>query len=351
MRPPLSKGLLKGETAAADLTFRTEDFFRDSNVRLVCNEQAAAIHTAAKAVELGSGERMEFDKLVLATGARARRLNCDGARLGNILELRTLDDAFAIADVLSEAKNICVVGGGFIGLEFAAVAAKAGKTVTVLEAGDRLMARALSTQMSGWFLDLHQRNGVDVRLKQSVIAFEGTEGKVRSIELLGGTSIAADLVVVGVGVVANQELAEAGGLRVNDGILVDAHLQTSCQNVFAIGDCARFPTPFSSAPVRLESVQNAVDQAKYLANSFAGKEGGYRAVPWFWSEQYDTKLQIAGLLSGYDESRVIGDPRTAPFSIEHYTAGRLTAVESINDVRTHLGARKALSSAVSATAD
>ncbi|KXV05846.1 hypothetical protein CR51_12450 [Caballeronia megalochromosomata] len=342
MRPPLSKGLMKGDTAATDLPFRSEDYFRTENIALVSGTPAKKIDLSEKAVDLASGERLGFDRLVLATGARARKLSCDGVGLSNIFELRTLDDAFAIVDALPDVRNVCVVGGGFIGMEFAAVAAKAGKRVTVLEASDRLMARALSPSMSQWFLDLHRRHGVDVRLGQSVAAFEGAQGKVRAACLADGTSLSTDLVVVGVGVGANQELAEAAGLAVQDGIVVDAHLQASVQDVFAIGDCARFPTPFAPALVRLESVQNAVDQAKYLAGAFAGKPQPYIAVPWFWSEQYEAKLQIAGLLHGYNESRVVGERDGGSFSVEHYADGRLVAVESINDVRTHLAARKRL---------
>lgn len=349
MRPPLSKGLMKGETTAADLPFRSSDYFRDENITLVSGKPVTAISLGEKSVELISGDRLVFDKLVLATGARARKLGCEGAQLSNIFELRTLDDAFAIVDVLPCVSNVCVVGGGFIGLEFAAVAAKAGKRVTVLEAGDRLMSRALSPAMSQWYLDLHRSHGVDVRLGQSVTAFEGAEGRVRTACLSDGTSVVADLVVVGVGVVANQEIAAAAGIEIGDGILVDAYLQASVQNVFAIGDCARFSTPFAPAPIRLESVQNAVDQAKYLAGRFAGNPEPYVTVPWFWSEQYDAKLQIAGLLHSYDESRIVGERQSGSFSVEHYAGGNLVAVESINDVRSHLGARKRMLGALEGT--
>lgn len=350
MRPPLSKGLMKGETAAEDLFFRSSDFFRSENITLLSGAPAAVIDASQKMVALASGERIAFDKLVLATGARARRLGCEGARLANIFELRTLDDALAIGGVLASARNVCVVGGGFIGLEFAAVAAKAGKRVTVLEAGNRLMSRALSPLMSQWFLDLHRKHGVDVRLEQSVVAFEGAEGKVAAASLSDGTSLAAELVVVGVGVVANQELAETAGIKVQDGIIVDAHLRTSLPDVYAIGDCARFTTPFAPVPVRLESVQNAVDQAKYLAGAFADKQGPYVAVPWFWSEQFEAKLQIAGLLNGYDDSRFIGKPDEDSFSVEYYSNSRLVAVDSVNDARTHIVARKRIQNELFGTA-
>ncbi len=340
MRPPLSKGFLKGETAAADLPFRSEDFFSSENITVMSGTAASKIHLHEKSVELATGERAGFGRLVLATGARARRLGCDGADLANIHQLRTLADALTILQALPSARNVCVVGGGFIGLEFAAIAAKSGKSVTVLEAGNRLMARAVSPFLSEWFLELHRQQGVDVRFGHVVSAFEGNGGKVTAAYLSDGTVLPTDLVVVGVGVVANQELAEAAGIDVKDGILVDAHMRTSARDVFAIGDCARFPTPFAPTPVRLESVQNAVDQAKYLAAAIAGKPDPYATVPWFWSEQFSAKLQIAGLLDVHDENRVIGDPSSGSFSVEYHAEGRLLAVESVNDVRSHLAARK-----------
>ncbi len=342
MRPPLSKGLLKGETTAADLPFRDAVFYAEDGIDLRLSTRAVALDLPTRQVTLSDGVTLDFDTLTFATGTRPRMLTCPGSDLGGIHSLRTLDHALAIAEHLGSARRVAVVGGGFIGLEFASVAAKAGKDVTVIEAGERLMGRAVSPEMSKIFLDLHRANGVEVRLEAGVTGFSGVGGQVAAVQITDGTEIAADLVVVGVGVHANDELARDAGLTCDAGILVDERLQTSAPGVYAIGDCARFPTPRSATPVRLESVQNAVDQAKYLGASCFAPQGPYAAVPWFWSEQFNAKLQIAGLLSAWDDCRWIGDPPGASFSIEFYAAGKLVAVESVNDPRTHLRARKAL---------
>lgn len=341
MRPPLSKVFMKGEAEPADLPFRNAIFFREERIHLRLGSAVSAIDRARRQVFLASGEGLGYDRLVLATGASPRRLACEGAKLANVLCLRSLDDAAAIRDALPVASQVAVIGGGFIGLEFAAVASKLGKRVTVIEAGDRLMARGLSSWMSDWFLALHRRHGVDVRLRTGVAGIEAGTGRTAAVRLHDGTAVPADLVVVGIGVAPNVALAVDAGLAVDDGILVDAMLTTSDPAVFAIGDCARFPTPHTERPVRLESVQNAVDQAKFLAAAFSGHSGRYRAVPWFWTEQFEAKLQMAGLCTGHDQMRLSGDP-LGSFSVEYFRDGQLVAVDSVNDARSHLAARRRL---------
>lgn len=340
MRPPLSKGLLKGETTAADLPFRDADFYGAERIDLRLGCTATGLDAAGKTVTLDGSQTLAFDRLVLATGTRARQLACAGADLAGIHSLRSLEDALSIAQALSGAQRVCVIGGGFIGLEFASAAAGAGKEVTVVEAGPRLMGRAVSPEMSQWFLDLHRANGVTVHLGTGVDSFVGLDGRVGAVRLTDGSESVADLVVVGVGVLANDALAGAAGLSVDGGIVVDGYLRASAPDIYAIGDCARFPSRSAPFPVRLESVQNAVDQAKYLGNALFAPDAPYAAVPWFWSEQFGAKLQIAGLLTEWDDVRRIETAGSASFSLEFYSGSALVAVESVNDPRTHLAARK-----------
>ncbi len=342
MRPPLSKGFLRGGCDEAALRFRQEDYFTSHRIDLHLGTKAVAIDRSNRAICLYGGERIVFDKLVLATGARVRMLPLDGAHLRNVAHFRTLDDARQIAQSLPSATNIAVIGGGFIGLEVAAAAAQVGRSVTIIEMADRLMARAVSPLISAHFLALHEEHGVDVRLNARLDALIHDGCEARGVRLADGREISAELVVVGIGVIPNSELAGAAGLTVADGIVVDEHLQTLDPDVFAIGDCARFPAHYAEAPIRLESVQNAVDQAKTVAANIMTTPTAFKAVPWFWTEQFSAKLQMAGLCGGYDNCLYRGETKTGTFSIEYYRAGRLIAVDSINDPAGHLAARKQL---------
>jgi 3-phenylpropionate/trans-cinnamate dioxygenase ferredoxin reductase subunit len=337
-RPPLSKAYLAGEAAADRLALRGPDYYAKQGIELVA-ARATEIDRTARQVLLATGESYRYDHLVLATGARNRPLPVPGADLDGVLGLRTLADADALRTRLTEARDVVVIGAGFIGLEFAAVAAKLGRPVTVVEAVDRVLARVVSPTVSAHYRRLHESHGNRVLCGSAVRRLVG-ERRVTGVELGDGTVLPADLVVVGIGVRPNTELAEAAGLAVDNGILVDEHLSTSDPNISAVGDCAAYPSKHAAGTVRLESVQNAVDHARCLAARWAGRATPYDAVPWFWSDQLNAKLQIAGLSAGYDQAVLHGDPETGAFSVFCFRGDRLLAVESVNRARDHVAARR-----------
>ena len=319
-RPPLSKGFLLGKQAIESVALRPDSFYSTQRIELITGDRVTAIDRDDRRVILASGARILYEKLVLATGAQVRRLPHEG-----IVYLRNREDAVELKLRLDEAATVAVIGGGFIGLEVAAAARVLGKDVNVFEMQDRLMPRSVSPLVSEFFRDAHQRQGVEVRLGAPVVAPR------------------ADLVVAGIGVIPNLELARDAGLPVGNGIVVDDHLRTADENIFAIGDCAEHPNPFAAARTRLESVQNAVDQAKIAAANIVGRNESYRAVPWFWTDQFDIKLQMAGLSGGADQEALRGKPESNKFSVFYFRRGRLIAVDSINRPGEHLAARKLLS--------
>jgi 3-phenylpropionate/trans-cinnamate dioxygenase ferredoxin reductase subunit len=293
---------------------------------------------------LASGAEISYDSLVLAVGARNRKLPIPGAELDGVCYLRTLGEAVELKQRLEAARNVVVIGGGFIGLEIAASARTLGKPVTVVEALPRLMARVVAPVMSEFFRGAHAARGVEVLLDAQVAEIRGSEGKAREVVLADGRALAADLVVVGIGIVPNKELAHDAGLPVTGGgISVDEFLRVE-ENIFAIGDCAEYHNAFAGGRVRLESVQNAVDQALCAAKTIAGKPSPYHAAPWFWSDQYDIRLQIAGLGMGYERTVVRGSPESGKFSVFYFRGGRLCSVDSVNRPGDHLAARKLLAS-------
>lgn len=350
-RPPLSKAYLLGKTAAGDLVFRREDFYSANNITLHLGVSAEAIDRAARQVSLSDGSVLDYEFVILATGARNRPLPVPGADLDNILYLRTMADTDLLKERLDAAQSVVVIGGGFIGLEFAAVATMLGKQVSVVEMAPRLMARAVPAPVSEFFQNLHQDKGVKLYLGDGVKAIHGVDGKARQVETSSGRMLAGDLIVVGAGVIPNDELARDAGLEVRDGVQVDGELRTSDPAIFAVGDCARFPLAKGGDPIRLESVQNAADQARHVARVIMGKPDHYDMVPWFWSDQYDIKLQIAGLSTGADQTVIRGDVEGRKFSVFSYRQGRLIAVDSINMPADHMAARKLLGAGVSIPAE
>lgn len=339
-RPPLSKGFPLGKQELADIELRPAKFYQDHRIELVAGMKAAAIDRAGRSVRLASGGSIPYDTLVLAMGARNRLLPVKGARLDGVLYLRTLDEAVALRDHLQNAREVVVIGGGFIGLELAAVARLLGKSVTVLEALPRLMSRAVAPAISDFFRDLHASQGVKTVCSAAVCEIAGAAGKVRSVLLADGASYQADFVLVGVGVVPNLELASDAGLATANGIVVNDYLETSDPNIFAIGDCAEHPCIFAGARVRLESVQNAAEQAQCAAATIAGHRRLYTALPWFWTDQFDVKLQMAGISQGHDRVVTRGKFETRKFSIFYFKAGRLVAIDSINRPLDHMIGRK-----------
>jgi len=345
-RPPLSKGYLLGETGAAQLVMRAPELLAKKNIGLKVGAGITAIDRAAGALTLSNGSSLPYDGLALCTGSRLRPLPLPGADASGVLGLRSLDDAKAIAAVLDVARNVVVIGGGFIGLEVAAAARRKGASVVVLEAAERLMARVVAPRVSEFYLALHRGQGVDVVLGAMVAGLAVRGGRVVAVSTRDGREFPADLVIVGIGILPNQELAQAAGLECNAGIVVDACSRTSDPAIVAAGDCTARRMPDGSLR-RLESVQNATEQAKSAAAALLGREREFTATPWFWSDQYDVKLQIAGLTAGADEVVTRGEPAAGKFSAFYYRAGRLVAVDSINQPAEHMTARKLLDKGVS----
>lgn len=342
-RPPLSKdGLADGGTATR-LPLKAENFFTDNQITLLSGNSINRIDRSRRSVQLGSGETVEYSDLVLATGARNRKLTVPGSDLEGVHYLRTADDASTLHAALSTARTAVVVGAGFIGLEFAAAARARGLAVTVIEYAQRPMARAISEETSRYFTEAHSAAGIRFVFGESVAAFESEEARVTAVSGHSGNRYPADIVAVGIGVQPNSELAEEAGLSCPNGVEVDAYLRTADEHIWAIGDCAYFPCTHTLTPTRRESVQNAVDQARSLARTLTGNPTEYRGFPWFWSNQGAQKLRIAGV-SREDSSAIVhGDTASGRFSVLVFNDNILTSVESVNSPGTHLVARRLLS--------
>jgi 3-phenylpropionate/trans-cinnamate dioxygenase ferredoxin reductase component len=339
-RPPLSKAFMKGDASADSIVLRGEAFYSGHAIDLLLGETADTIDRSSRKVMLKSGRRLAYDHLVIATGARARPLPVPGMDLAGIFQLRDLNDAVRIKAALAENQEVVVVGGGFIGLEFAAVAAGYGKHVTVIEAMPRVMARAVSPAISAAFEQKHESLGVVLKRNTGVTGFKGSGGKVTGVMIADGSTIPCGMAVVGIGVLAEDSLAAAAGIGLANGIAVNAMMQTGDPSIFAIGDVNSHDNPYFGGRLRLESVQNAVDQAKTAARAIAGKLAHYHSIPWFWSDQADLKLQIAGVAPAIGQHVVRGDADTGAFSVFGYAGGALKVVESINRPADHMMARR-----------
>lgn len=341
-RPPLSKAFMKGEATPDSLMLRGPDFYAHRHIDLRLGAPAARIDRAARRLVLADGEQLAYEHLILATGAKARPFAAPGVDLEGIEILRTLDDAAALRERLQSARQVVVIGAGFIGLEFAAVAAALGHHATVIDIAGRVMGRAVSPVISAAFEAKHRSMGSTLLMGAGVAEFIGAEGRVASVRLTDGRELAADLVLVGVGVIPDDALARDAGLAIDNGVAVDDHLLTSDPDISAIGDAASFPDPRGLGRIRLESVQNAVDQARCVARRLAGKPAPYDAIPWFWSDQADYKLQIAGLPFGVEDYVTRGDPASGRFSAFGVKDDRVVVVESINKPADHMAARRFL---------
>jgi 3-phenylpropionate/trans-cinnamate dioxygenase ferredoxin reductase component len=349
-RPPLSKAYLAGKSDRTALHLRSDGFFKQFAIEITAGQRAVQIDRDRKLIHLANNEVLPYDHLVLATGARNRTLPIPGADLGGVLQLRSAGDADALRLRLADLRTIIIVGAGFIGLEVAALAASLGVGVTVLEATSRPMSRTLSVPMSDFFRDAHEKSGVRFGFSAAVTRINGENGRVTSVATAGGEIFAADLVLVGVGVIANDELAAASGLAVDNGIVVDEHLLTTDPAISAIGDCAAYPQHFADgARTRLESVQNAIDHGRCVAARLTGNPHSYRAVPWFWSDQGPLKLQIAGMPAPHDSCVLRGEVSSGVFSVFCFRDGKLAGVESVNKPADHMVARRLLSSAAALT--
>ena len=331
-RPPLSKKFLAGELPAERLYFKPAGFYDEPGVELRLETTITAIERESKTVAVANGEAIGYDKLVLALGARARTLPVAGADLPGICRLRSISDVERIRELLDGSRRVVIVGAGYIGMEVAAVTRTLGHEVTVVEMTGRVMSRVVSAEISDFFQIEHTNRGVRLRLGTGVAGFHGKR-RVRAVVTEEGEEIPADLVIIGVGIVPNTELASDAGLTVDDGIVVDDHCRTSDPDIYAVGDCTRHPNDIYGRDLRLESVHNALEQAKTAAANLCGNEARYSEVPWFWSDQYELKLQIAGLSQGYDDVVIRGNPAERQFSCVYLRDGRLIAVDAVNSPR------------------
>lgn len=338
-RPPLSKQLLSGDMELEQVYLKPDEFYETNRVELTLGKRVESIDRDAKTITLDDGEIVAYDKLALTTGTRVRKLSIPGSDLDNIFYVRAIDDTLGLRNQFSPGRKMVVVGGGYIGLEVAAAARKQGMDVTVLEMGDRVMNRVVAPEVSAFYEKLHHDHGVKIITDVLVSGFSG-DGAITAVTCADGSSYEADLAVVGVGVIPNIELAEAAGMVCNNGIVVDDTAQTEDPDIVSAGDCTNHPNGVYGVNLRLESVQNAVDQAKAAAKSICGKPMTYSAVPWFWSDQYDVKLQIVGLSQGYDQAVVRGNPDDSEFSVFYLREGILVAVDAINSPREYMMGRK-----------
>lgn len=347
-RPALSKEFLQGKIDKERLIFRSNEYWEDNNISLVKGVRIEKIEKKSdgSGIAYGAGQEFAFQRLALAVGARPRHLDIPGSELQGVTYLRSADDVLALKAMIEGVKDAVVIGGGFIGLETACSLHALGKNVTVLEHGPRLIGRVVGEETADFFLKQHRNNGINIVLESRLKQFVGEDGQVTGVELEDGTVIETQLVVVGIGVIPNTELAENLGLEVNNGIVVDSHAVASDGTTIAIGDVANIPNPIPGSPkderIRLESVNNAIEHAKVAAFSLVGQPEAYAGIPWFWSNQGDLKLQIAGLTMGYDSTVIRSDEDKNKFSVLYYRDGQIIAADCVNAPLDFMAVRAAL---------
>jgi 3-phenylpropionate/trans-cinnamate dioxygenase ferredoxin reductase subunit len=327
-RPPLSKAYLSGEQGIERVYLRPEKFYADKNVAVKVNTSVTAIDTDAHTVTTDDGETISYEKLLIATGGRPRKLSIPGSDLAGIHYLRTIADVDAIRDEFSEGRKLVIVGGGYIGLEVASVAVKYGLEVHVLEMEDRILQRVTTPEMSAFYHQLHTGRGVHLHTSTQVTGFSG-DGSVSAVEC-GDESFPADLVIVGIGIIPNVEVAEAAGIECDNGIVVDDHCRTSAEDVYSAGDCTNHPNPLLDRRLRLESVPNAMEQARVAAANMCGGDKVYASIPWFWSDQYELKLQMVGFSGDGDHQVVRGDMDANEFAVFYLKDGKVVAADAVN---------------------
>ena len=339
-RPPLSKDYLAGEKTLDEILIRPAKVYEKSEVEFILGTSVESINRDNKTVQLSNNETLPYDKLALTVGSKVRKVNLPGVELDGVFYLRDLKDVERISAYINSGAKAVIVGGGYIGLETAAVLNKKGMNVTVLEMMERVLQRVTAPVVSEFYTRVHGEEGVSIRCGVGVSGFRGN-GRVAKVLCSDGSEFAADLVIIGVGILPNTALAEAAGLEVDNGIVVNDRAQTSDPDIFAAGDCTNHHNPIYARRIRLESVQNATDQSRVAAGAACGKEVSYNAVPWFWSEQYDLMLQIAGLSQGYDEIITRGDPgNTRSFAAFYLKSGRVIAVDAINKPQEFMATKK-----------
>ena len=349
-RPPLSKGFLEDTVSNERLYFKKLEFFIENKVKLKLGTKAEEIDIENNNIHLSDNTKLSFDKLVFATGSSVRKLDFPGKDLNSIHYLRGLDDALSIKKDLQATQNIVVVGAGYIGLEVAAIAAKQNKSVTVIEMADRVMNRTVDPQISDYYLNLHQKNGVTFKFNTSLKEIIGTNNPEKVV-CSDGSEVAADMVVIGAGIMPNVELAENAGLSCDNGIVVNEFGKTDHADIYACGDCTNHPNKLLNKKIRLESVHNAMEQSKTVASSIINKSLAYNQIPWFWSDQYDHKLQIVGLSGDHDKVIMRGDMSEAKFMLFYTKDEKLIAVDAVNNSKEFLICKKLVANKVTIKPD
>ena len=349
-RPPLSKGFLDDTVSNERLYFKKLEFFVENKVQLKLGTKAEEIDIENNNIHLSDNTKLSFDKLVFATGSSVRKLDFPGKDLNSIHYLRGLDDALSIKKDLQTRQNIVVVGAGYIGLEVAAIAAKQNKSVTVIEMADRVMNRTVDPQISDYYLKLHQKNGVTFKFNTSLKEIVGASNPEKVI-CSDGTEVKADMVIIGAGIMPNVELAENAGLSCDNGIIVNEFGKTDHANIYACGDCTNHPNKLINKKIRLESVHNAMEQSKTVASSIINKSIEYNQIPWFWSDQYDHKLQIVGLSGEHDKVIMRGDMSDAKFMLLYTKDEKLIAVDAVNNSKEFLICKKLVANKVTIKPD
>lgn len=337
-RPPLSKAYLSGSQEVERVYLRAEKFYQEKEIDLKLSTRATAIDPDAKAVELEDGSKIDYDKLLISTGSRPRLLSIPGSDLGGIHYLRTIDDVDGIRADMHEGANLVIVGGGYIGLEVAAVGVEQGLNVHVLEMEDRILQRVTTPTMSKYYDELHRGRGVQIHTNTGVTGFSG-DAKVQKV-MCGDTEFAADMVIVGIGIVPNIELAEAAGIICDNGIVVDDHCQTSNPDIYAAGDCTNHPNALLDRRLRLESVPNAMDQARTSASNMLGGDKSYAAIPWFWSDQYELKLQMVGFSADGNREVMRGDMASNQFAVFYLKDNTVVAADTVNSPKEFMLCKK-----------
>ena len=337
-RPPLSKQYLSGEQEKEKLSLRQESFYSEKEINLKLETSVLSLDPHKKELQLENDETVTYDKLLVATGGRPRKLEVDGHTLKGIHYLRNIDDVDAIKTQMNISQNLVIVGGGYIGLEVASVAIKKGLTVSVLEMESRILERVTTEEMSAFYHQLHTDEGVNILTSTQAKAFKGSE-TVESV-VCGDQEIPADLVIVGIGILPNTEMAEAAGLETNNGLVVDEHCRTSNEHIFAAGDCTNHPNPILNRRLRLESVPNAMEQGRVAASNMLGGSKSYASMPWFWSDQYEHKLQMVGFSKDSDQSIVRGDMESKSFTVFYLKDDSIIAADSVNNPKEFMASKQ-----------
>ena len=349
-RPPLSKGFLSGEVDINRVYLKKDEFYKDNNISLMINSKVTDIDKDSKLITLENNQEIQYTNLVLATGSRVRKLDVEGITLKNIGYLRDINDVNALKPYLIKDANIAIVGAGYIGLEVAAIASKIGANVTVIEMANRVMNRTVDPLISSYYHKLHERKGVKILLNTSLDSFEGNS-KVEYVICSDGSKIKADAAIIGAGIIPNTELAQQAGIDCENGILVNEFCETNIKNIFACGDCTNHPNKLLNKRLRLESVHNALEQAKTVSYNILNEKIAYNQIPWFWSDQYDHKLQIVGISGDHDEVIMRGSKKEETFILFYLKKNKLIACNAVNNPKEFLICKKLVANQVKISSD